>query len=124
MESIGLEKRICPFDGEEFQPSRTNQTYCCYEHQYKDYNRKKAEKRKEARKYINAILSNWDLSFDILASPSIPDNKVTKEFLLENGFKEGFITHYGVDPEDKENVFRICEFGYKIITGKYQFSKY
>ena len=119
MKTTTLEKRICPFDGEEFTPDRSNQDYCSYECQYTDYNRKKAVRQKRAQLTFNKIIKNWEVLYSIMSEANFEDTLQSEESLLLLGFTPDYFTHMGTDPENESTVYCICEFGYKKSNNKY-----
>ncbi len=123
MENNGLESRICPFDGESFQPKRINQIFCCPKHQELYYNRTRAIRNKRAKFYINKIMNNRSILRAINRDKRIPDNEVSQSYLKDHGYSFGYLTHMGDDKTDNAKIYRVCEYGYKMINNKYQILK-
>ena len=115
--SIRLDKRICPFSGEEFIPKRRNQIYAKSGYRIAHNNEVGRAKREKTSKLNKILFKNAEILKGILKGANT--KKVHREFLRGAGFSFDGFTGLVEDKASNTIFYGVYGFGFKKIDNEY-----
>lgn len=112
-----LEKRICPFSGDEFVPKRNNQVFANRENRIAYNNKKNNDKRRRLAFVNKPLLRNNDILNQILGNER--EKIVHKEFLRGAGFSFLVFTNFHRDENKNKLYYSIYHFYYYKVDNEH-----
>ena len=111
--SIVLDKKKCPFSGEEFVPKRRNQVYAKPEYRIAHNNEKGRIKREKTSKLNKILFNNAQILERLL--DGIRSRTVHSERLIGMGFSFKAFTHLHSDKVSEKTFYAVYGFALRKI---------
>lgn len=112
-----VNKRICPFSGEEFIPKRSNQIYANDKYRITYNNNKNNNKKKELAKKFKPIEREYEVLLRLLNGRK--EIKVHKEYLRGAGFSFSLFTHIHYNTSIGKNCYALHAVHYYKVDQDY-----
>ena len=111
----------CEFCYEVFTPKRTDARFCGRHCQTTSHNRSKAEDEKYLKLTLSVIRKNRNVLKSICGSQSVEGVVVSRGYLIEQGFRFGYLTMYVLDDTANIEIHYVGDFSIeRLADGNYK----
>ncbi len=115
----------CEFCYEVFTPKRTDARFCGRHCQTTSHNRSKAEDEKCLKIILPVIRKNRNVLKSIYDSQSVESVVVSRGYLIEQGFRFGYLTMCWSEDETEREIHAVGDFSIEKLTdGNYKIEEH